>query len=47
MTNIILTDVEIKVNGLQLHTVQAGPEDGELVILLHGFPEFWLSLIHI
>lgn len=24
-----------------LHVVQAGPVDGPLVILLHGFPEFW------
>lgn len=24
-----------------LHTVQAGPQDGPPVILLHGFPEFW------
>ena len=31
----------IKTNGIQLHVVQAGPPDGELVILLHGFPEFW------
>ena len=31
----------IKTNGVNLHVVQAGPEDGPLVILLHGFPEFW------
>lgn len=31
----------IQTNGLTLHTVMAGPEDGPLVILLHGFPEFW------
>ncbi len=31
----------IKTNGVNLHVVQAGPEDGQLVILLHGFPEFW------
>jgi len=28
-----------KVNGINLHYVTAG--EGELVILLHGFPEFW------
>jgi epoxide hydrolase 4 len=31
----------IKTNGVHLHVVQAGPSDGPLVILLHGFPEFW------
>ncbi|MFN3980720.1 MAG: alpha/beta fold hydrolase [Caldilinea sp.] len=28
-------------NGVNLHVVMAGPQDGPLVILLHGFPEFW------
>ena len=28
-------------NGIRLHYVEAGPPDGRLVILLHGFPEFW------
>ncbi len=28
-------------NPVKLHVVQAGPEEGPLVILLHGFPEFW------
>jgi len=28
-------------DGLQLHAVAAGPTDGPLVILLHGFPECW------
>jgi pimeloyl-ACP methyl ester carboxylesterase len=31
----------IQTNGIQLHAIEAGPEDGELVLLLHGFPEFW------
>lgn len=31
----------IKTNDVNLHVIQAGPEDGPLVILLHGFPEFW------
>ncbi|MEM7331103.1 MAG: alpha/beta hydrolase [Chloroflexota bacterium] len=31
----------IPVNHLNLHVVTAGPEDGEPIILLHGFPEFW------
>lgn len=31
----------IKINGITLHVVQAGPEDGQPVLLLHGFPEYW------
>jgi epoxide hydrolase 4 len=31
----------IKTNDIHLHVVQAGPQDGPLVILLHGFPDFW------
>jgi len=33
----------LKTNGITLHAVEAGPENGTLVILLHGFPEFWYS----
>ena len=28
-------------NGVRLHTVEAGDPDGPLVVLLHGFPDFW------
>jgi pimeloyl-ACP methyl ester carboxylesterase len=31
----------IPTNGITLHVMAAGPADGPLVILLHGFPEFW------
>jgi pimeloyl-ACP methyl ester carboxylesterase len=31
---------------VQLHTVLAGPEDGPLALLLHGFPECWYSWRH-
>lgn len=31
----------IETNGITLHVASAGPADGPLVILLHGFPEFW------
>jgi len=27
--------------GVRLHVVEAGPRDGPLVLLLHGFPELW------
>jgi pimeloyl-ACP methyl ester carboxylesterase len=30
-----------RVGGVNLHVVEAGPDNGPLVILLHGFPEFW------
>jgi pimeloyl-ACP methyl ester carboxylesterase len=34
---------DVLTNGLRLHVVQCGPADGPLVILLHGFPEYWFS----
>lgn len=30
-----------EVNGVRLHVVAAGDADAPLVVLLHGFPEFW------
>jgi pimeloyl-ACP methyl ester carboxylesterase len=30
-------------NGIRLHTALAGPDDGEPVFLLHGFPEAWFG----
>jgi pimeloyl-ACP methyl ester carboxylesterase len=33
-------------NGILLHVVEAGPPDAKLVILLHGFPEFWYGWRH-
>lgn len=36
-----ITHRYVTVNGVKLHVAEAGPEDGEPVILLHGFPEMW------
>lgn len=33
----------IRTNGIELHVAQAGPEDGPVALLLHGFPEPWLA----
>src|SRR5215212_4678737 len=38
-----LEDMRLTTNGVMLHAVSAGPNDGPLVILLHGFPEFWFG----
>lgn len=42
-------DVEhryVRTNGITLHVVFTGPEDGPPVLLLHGFPEFWYGWRH-
>ena len=36
----------IETNGIKLHVVQAGPNSGVPVVLLHGFPEFWYGWRH-
>ena len=36
-----LTYKRVQTNGIHLHVVNAGPEDGPMVLFLHGFPEFW------
>ena len=37
---------QISTNGIRLHVVQTGPVTGPLVLLLHGFPEFWYGWRH-
>ena len=39
--SVPLTHRTVHRAGVRLHVVDAGPADGEPVILLHGFPEFW------
>lgn len=36
----------VEANGLRFHVVVAGPVDGPLAVLLHGFPECWYSWHH-
>lgn len=38
-----ITHRTVTANGMQLHVAEAGPTDGPLVVLLHGFPEFWFE----
>ena len=33
----------IKLRGVDFHLVEAGPDHGPTVILLHGFAEHWLA----
>lgn len=33
----------LETNGVRLHVAAAGPESGPLLVLLHGFPEFWFA----
>jgi len=40
-TNVEHTSVIV--NGVSLHVASAGPADGPLLFLLHGFPEFWFE----
>ncbi|MBP0437046.1 alpha/beta fold hydrolase [Tianweitania sediminis] len=35
-----------RINGLDLHIVEAGDPNAPLVVLLHGFPEFWWAWRH-
>jgi len=40
------THRRVDVGDVYLHIAEAGPADGPLVVLLHGFPEFWWSWRH-
>ncbi|MBC3194124.1 alpha/beta fold hydrolase [Pseudonocardia sp. C8] len=36
----------VSANGIRIHVVEHGPPGGPLVVLLHGFPEFWWTWRH-
>ena len=40
------THRDVTAGGLRFHVAECGPRDGPLVLLLHGFPEFWWSWRH-
>ncbi|HVE75031.1 MAG TPA: alpha/beta hydrolase [Mycobacteriales bacterium] len=37
---------EVTANGARFHLAECGPADGPLVLLLHGFPQFWWAWRH-
>ena len=41
-----IESVRFDANGLEIHALAAGPHDGPLVLLLHGFPELSRSWRH-
>ncbi len=41
-----LEHIFLPTNGIRLHVVQSGSRYGPLLILLHGFPEFWYGWRH-
>jgi pimeloyl-ACP methyl ester carboxylesterase len=43
MTSDPLEFRHVEANGVRLHVALAGPRRGPLVVLLHGFPEFWYA----
>lgn len=46
LADIELRDAYADLDEVRIHYVEAGPADGPLVVLLHGFPEFWYSWRH-
>jgi pimeloyl-ACP methyl ester carboxylesterase len=53
LSDTAATDLETRIrrrtiytNGVELFAVEAGPDDGPLVVLLHGFPEYWYGWRH-
>jgi pimeloyl-ACP methyl ester carboxylesterase len=40
---ITLEDLTFLNGAIEVHAVAAGPSDRSVVVLLHGFPEFWYS----
>ena len=46
----MLTSIQLWVDGLRFTGLEAGPKEGELVLLLHGFPQFadsWVPIMRL
>lgn len=43
MTSTDLETTNMTLDDVNLHVKQAGPEDGEPILFLHGFPEYWYA----
>lgn len=43
---MLLDSQMLDIGEIDLHVVFAGPKDGEPVILIHGFPQFWFMWRH-
>src|SRR4051812_29616513 len=41
-----MKSVFLSTGGIRLHAMTDGPADGKLVVLLHGFPDFWYGWRH-
>ena len=46
LAGLVLTTTFFDVNGVRLRVVDAGPDDGPVVVLAHGFPELAFSWRH-
>jgi pimeloyl-ACP methyl ester carboxylesterase len=43
MSTISITHRQLRANGIELHLAEAGDPKAPLLILLHGFPQFWFA----
>jgi pimeloyl-ACP methyl ester carboxylesterase len=43
MKDFPITHRKLRANGIELHLAESGDANAPLLILLHGFPEFWFA----